>query len=163
MKLPEGTPAELIGGELLMSPSPRQRHQVVVGNLFATLREFAEPRRLGRVYIAPFDVHLPSGDIVQPDVIFVAAENAGIVRDWIFGAPDLVVEAVSPESAARDRIVKRDLYARNGVREYWMIDLEARSVEIVGPDGPIGFYEADDAVASPQLAGLSLPVRALFA
>ena len=163
MKLPEGTPAELIEGELLMSPSPKQRHQVVIGNLYVALRGFVEARGLGRVFVAPFDVHLPSGDVVQPDVIFVAAANADIVRDWIFGAPDLLVEAVSPESAPRDRIVKRELYARNGVRDYWMIDLEGRSVEVVGPDGPIGFHEIDAAVASRVVAGLSLPVRGLFA
>jgi Uma2 family endonuclease len=97
MSLPEGVRAELIDGELIMSPSPRPFHQDVVGNIFALLRQFALSRHLGRVYVAPLDVHLPSGDVVEPDVLFISSENLNIVKDWIRGAPDLVIEVISPE------------------------------------------------------------------
>ena len=92
------------------------------------LRDFVRGRSLGRVYVAPFDVHLPSGDIVEPDVIFVTTAKLGIVQGWIRGVPDFVVEVLSPDGIERDRIVKRVLYAKNGIREYWLVD--ARGADI---------------------------------
>ena len=166
MALPEGTLAELIEGELFMSPSPRERHQRIVLNLGAALRNFVRARRLGRVYVAPFDVHLPSGDVVQPDVVFVSEANLGIVSDWVRGAPDLLVEVISPEHPERDRIIKRDLYARNGVREYWIVDGAGLSVEVLALSGdryaPAGYFEADDSLTSPLLPDVALPIRELF-
>ncbi|MEK7475217.1 MAG: Uma2 family endonuclease [Candidatus Coatesbacteria bacterium] len=167
LKLPEGTRAELIEGEILMTPSPKLSHQVVSRNLFVHLDSFVRTRGLGEALYAPMDVHLPSGDIVQPDVLFVATANAGIMQDWIRGAPDLLVEILSPEGVERDRMVKRDLYARNGVKEYWLVDPEARSVEVLGLNAsgryePSGYFEERDTVVSPLLAGLSLPVAKLF-
>jgi Uma2 family endonuclease len=167
LKLPEGTRAELIEGELLMTPSPKLPHQNVALNLAASLRAFVMERGLGRVFVAPTDVHLPSGDVVQPDVLFVASARSGILQDWIRGAPDLLVEILSPEGVERDRLVKRDLYARNGVKEYWLVDPEARSVEVLGLNAsgryePSGYFEERDTVASPVLAGLALPVVELF-
>lgn len=163
MKLPEGVRAELIEGELFMSPSPKERHQKLVGNVYVALRSFVDAKGLGQIRVAPLDVHLPSGDIVQPDVIFVAQANLSIVREWIRGVPDLLVEVLSPEGRERDRIVKRDLYARNGVREYWLVDGEAPSVEVLtlksGVYAPHGYFEMEDAVTSSLLPGLSVPVR----
>lgn len=149
-----------------MSPSPRERHQAVVGNLFALLRAFIRERRLGRIYTARFDVHLPSGDVVEPDLIFVATEHGSILQDWIRGVPDLLVEVVSPDSAERDRIVKRHLYERNGVREYWLVEPAERAVEVLEFSGgrfvSRGYFEEADRVTSGVLAGLFLPVRAIF-
>lgn len=166
-KLPEGVRAELIEGDLFMSPSPRERHQRAVLNLGAHLRAFVNGRALGRVYVAPFDVHLPTGDVVEPDVLFVAAERLGIIEDWVNGAPDLVVEVLSPENPERDRLVKRSLYARSGVREYWIVDPQERSVELFVLDSgslvPKGFFKDTESVASPRLAGLSLRVDEIFA
>lgn len=166
MRLPEGTRAELIEGEIYMSPSPKEKHQRLVLNLASALKAFAEARGLGRIYVSPFDVHLPSGDIVQPDVIFVSRSRLDIIRDWIRGVPDLLIEAVSPDNPERDRAVKRDLYARNGVPEYWIVDPEERSVEILRLRGAAyearGFFEEADTLTSPTMAGLSLPIRPLF-
>ena len=78
MKLPEGVRAELIEGEILISPSPKEKHQGILLGLVRKLSDFVEPKRLGRVYVAPFDVDLPSRDIVEPDVIFVAEANLSI-------------------------------------------------------------------------------------
>ena len=167
MSLPEGTRAELIDGELFMSPSPRLKHQDAVGNLFAILRDFVRARSLGRVFVAPFDVHLPSGDIVEPDVLFVAQSNCGILQDWVRGVPDLVVEVLSPDGVERDRIVKRDLYAQNGIQEYWIVDPEAKTVEVFSPSGnryePNGYFEVDDFIVSPLLTEFKVPVADLFA
>ena len=166
LRLPEGIRAELIEGELFMSPSPKDRHQRIVGRLFRILAEFVETCSLGEVRIAPLDVHLPTGDVVQPDIIFVQGNHSSILQDWIRGVPDLLVEVLSPENPERDRIIKRDLYAANGVREYWIVDDTTRSVEVRSNSGgsypdPAYFEEADELV-SPLLPGLSLAVRRIF-
>ena len=166
MRLPEGTRAELIEGEILMSPSPRERHQMAVLNLAALLRQHVLATNAGRVFVAPFDVHLPDGSVVQPDVVFVAAANLAIIRDWIFGAPDLLIEVVSPEGVERDRLVKRRLYAESGVREYWLVDPEERSVEVLVLSGagwtPQGYFKETDVLSTPALPGLALPVAEIF-
>lgn len=167
LRLPEGTLAELIEGEILMSPSPRFRHQKAVLNLAAILREHSRRRALGLVLAAPMDVHLPSGDIVQPDVLFLASDNPARCEDWIRGVPDLIVEVLSPENPERDRLVKRRLYERNAVREYWIVDPEERSVEVLALSGsafsPLGYFQESDTVMSSVLSGLELPVREIFA
>lgn len=167
MSLPEGSRAELIDGELFTCPSPRSRHQDAVGNLFRRLADFVATRKLGKVYVAPFDVHLPSGDIVEPDILYVAKANLGIVQDWVKGVPDLVIEVLSPEGIERDRIVKRDLYAQNGVGEYWIVDPEARAVEVFSLHGsryePNGYFESADILMSSLLPEFKLAIADLFA
>jgi Uma2 family endonuclease len=167
MNLPEGTLAELIEGEIVMSPSPRERHQTIVGNIHDALRTFVKKQGLGKVWMAPFDVHLPTGDVLQPDVLAVLTPNLGIVTDWVHGAPDLVIEVLSPDSSVRDRFVKRGRYAKGGVKEYWIVDDESKSVEVLklgdGTYEPAGYFEIADSIASPVVPGLSLPVRDVFA
>jgi len=167
MRLPEGTRAELIDGEIFMSPSPRLRHQWISRNIFRPMADHVERNGLGYVIYAPMDVHLPSSDIVQPDVIFVAAANRGILQDWIRGVPDLAIEILYAEGIDRDRIVKKDLYASNGVREYWIIDDDNRSAEIFVLQGRAyqreGYFRKDESVTSTVLPGLSLAVREIFA
>lgn len=167
MKLPEGVRAELIEGELFLSPSPKRSHQRIVLNLASALKRFVESRRRGIVFVAPLDVHLPSKDVVQPDVVYVSEDNREILKDWIRGAPDLLIEVVSPEGAERDRIVKRDLYARNGVGEYWIVDDQGRSVEVLrlkaGAYEPAGYFEGADSVRSVLLPDLTLPLSEIFA
>lgn len=166
MKLPEGTLAELIDGEIFMSAAPRVPHQGVILNLSAEIRAFAHPRKLGRVVLSPMDVHLPSGDIVEPDLIFVRRENLAIIQDWVRGVPDLLVEVLSPSHPERDLIVKRDLYARNGVGEYWIVDPADRSVQILKLSGnryePAGYRKGDQALVTDLLPGLELAVESLF-
>ncbi len=166
LKLPENVRAELIGGELFMTPSPRFSHQDVAAKLLLHLTGFVEAQGLGKVAIAPLDVHLPSQDIVQPDVMFIRKSNAAIIQDWVRGAPDLVIEVLSPDSNERDRIVKRELYARNGVPEYWIADPATGTVEVLvsrnGSYESHGYFEAGDNLDSPALPGLALPVNAIF-
>lgn len=166
LSLPEGTLAELIDGEILMTPAPRKPHQLLVGDLYFALRLFLGAKPLGMLYLAPFDVHLPSGDVVEPDLIFVAQANLGIVQEWVRGVPDLLVEVVSPSHPERDRLVKRALYARNGVREFWIVDPEEKTVEVLALDvdryRPAGFFREPEILVSPLLAGLALPLGQLF-
>lgn len=166
MRLPEGVLAELIDGEILVSPSLFSLHQETVVNLVGLLREFVKGNRLGKVLTAPMDVHLPSGDIVEPDVFFVATENLPIIQDWVRGVPDLVIEVLSQHGVARDRFVKRDLYARNGVREYWIADPATRSIEVFALRSrqyePAGYFQEGAVLTSTVLSGLSLPVTEIF-
>ena len=107
--------------DLVALSSPEEFHQRVSILLGAKLVQFAVENRLGRVYHAPFDMVLSNIDVVQPDLIFVSNERADIITPAnIQGTPDLVVEILSPSTAARDKTFKRSLYARHGIAEYWM-------------------------------------------
>ena len=159
---------ELIDGEYWIMPSPTGPHQGAILNIGSELWRFVRANKLGKVFIAPFDVILSPNDVFQPDVIFLSNERMRFrTGDNIRGAPDLVVEVLSPSTAARDRGVKRDRYARFGVREYWMADLEARLIEVLvaSDDGfaTAGVYGEGDALRSPLLPGLRLDVSEVFA
>lgn len=158
--------AELIAGEIYMAPSPQSLHQRVCLRLTVALESFVRDRGCGQLLCAPLDVHLPSGDVVQPDLIFVARDNASIIRDWIRGAPDLLIEIVSPSHAERDRIVKRGLYAHNGVPEYWLVDPADRTIEVLRLSGatyvPAGYFGVGTALTSQTLERLELNVTDVF-
>ena len=162
MRLPEGTLAEFIGGEILMSPSPKARHQQIALRIWKALDAWVGAKGLGRVDAAPLDVHLPSGDVVQPDVLFVSSTRLSIVQDWIRGAPDLVVEVLSPETRRRDLDVKAELYARNGVRESWFVDPDAAGIEVKTPAGRDRFG-GTDRLTSRLLPGFELRLDDVFA
>lgn len=159
--------AELIQGEIYVSPAPQRPHQSVVRNLCTALVLHLRATGAGEVWPAPFDVHLPSGDVVQPDLVVVLEPNLHIVREWVYGAPDLVVEIVSPSHPMRDRIVKRALYVENGVREYWIVDPSERTVEVLALVDrhwqPAGYFVHDATLRSPLLAGFGLALGSLFA
>ncbi len=127
----DGKRYEIIDGDLFMAPAPDTDHQDISGNLFVLLRRFVRRHQLGRVFYAPYDVVLAEHDIVEPDIIFVATENAHIITEKnIQGAPDLVIEIVSPSSRERDRVRKFRRYARFGVPEYWIIEPDEETVEV---------------------------------
>ncbi|HMP82030.1 MAG TPA: Uma2 family endonuclease [Verrucomicrobiota bacterium] len=123
---------EIVDGNLLMAPAPDTWHQSWLNEINIFLSQFIRQRKLGRLFIAPVDVVLDSENIVQPDIVFVSATNTGIIeRRGIMGTPDLLVELVSPSSVRRDRYDKKDLYARFGVKEYWIGDPANKSLEIL--------------------------------
>ena len=99
LALPNDVLAELIDGELYVTPAPTPNHQDVAGALYVHLRLFTEAHALGRAYISPVDVYLPSGDIVQPDVVFIRQERMHITQTVIRGGPDLAIEVISPSRA----------------------------------------------------------------
>jgi Uma2 family endonuclease len=154
--------AELIDGGLYVTPSPSTDHQRAVGRIHEALARHAREAAGGEVLLSPLDVHLPSGDVVQPDLLWVSPARLGILGEQVHGAPDLVVEVVSATNAERDRIVKRALYARNGVHEYWIVDLDARGVEVLVGDGrvfvPAGWFTPGARLRSRLLPGLAPPV-----
>ena len=123
---------EIIDGNLLMAPSPDLWHQDWLGSLYMVVRTFVTRKKLGRVFIAPFDVILDAENTVQPDLIFVSNANSTIVQKrGIFGVPDMLVELISASSVRRDRYDKKNLYARFGVREYWIGDPANKSLEVL--------------------------------
>lgn len=122
---------EIIDGKLLMAPAPDTWHQNWIGELYALLRNHVKNRKLGRLILSPVDVVLDQRNTVQPDLVFVGNENLDIIqRRAIFGTPDMLIELISPSSGRRDRNEKRKLYARFGVKEYWIGDPANKSIEI---------------------------------
>lgn len=125
----DGRRYEIVGGELIVSPSPSQRHQNASTNLLFMIRHHLGQTGSGMVFAAPFDVRLGSHDIVQPDLLVVLERNRPYLRhDGVSGAPDLVIEIVSPASMRIDRVRKAAIYATFGVPEYWIVDPDARTI-----------------------------------
>ena len=162
---------ELINGEFILVSAPNTAHQTAEISLGARLYFFVEEDNdLGRVFIAPFEVVLtdPEGiNIIQPDIIFVSKERERIItRANIQGAPDLLVEILSPSTGRRDRTTKRDLYARHGVGEYWVADPDAQTITVMllkdGEYQTVGEYGIDDTLASPTLEGFSVRLDRVF-
>ncbi|HKN64831.1 MAG TPA: Uma2 family endonuclease [Gemmatimonadaceae bacterium] len=127
---PLATPRyELVGGELLVTPSPNAVHQSAVGLLLAALDSYARRNRLGVAYTSPFDVELEPESLVQPDVFVTSTQEAErLLTETLARALLVAVEVTSPSSARYDRVTKRALYQRH-VSEYWVIDLSARLIE----------------------------------
>ena len=160
-------PRELVYGFVREPPAPTYGHQAVVTNLGALLHRHVRRHRLGRVVVAPVDVVLDRKRalVLQPDLVFVSAERAGIVNDRVFGAPDLVVEVMSMGTAARDRTQKLEWYRQYGVRECWLVDPFDRSVEVralSASGADVRRFEDGECVRSVVLPRLRLAVRPLF-
>ncbi len=123
--LPEGSPIQLINDKFVMSPSPSFNHQSVAGNLYKKISDYAEKNNLGIVVIAPLDVHLADEEIYQPDIFFIASENKNIIhKSAVYGAPDFIIEILSPSNSKYDLTEKKNIYEAKGVKEYWVVDPE---------------------------------------
>jgi Uma2 family endonuclease len=167
VRIPEdGRRHEILDGAHVVSPAPSRIHQRIVVRLVTILEGFVEPRGLGEVYVAPFDVVLSRHDVVEPDVLFLSASRAAILTDAnVQGAPDLAVEILSPGTRRRDLGEKRARYELLGVLEYWIVDPKAASVLVFRREGE-GFLppvlltaEADDRLWTPLLPGLEISLR----
>jgi Uma2 family endonuclease len=163
LRLPAEPRCELLYGWLPVTPSPVVRHQRIVLALARHLFELAE-RRGGEAIISPMDVRLADHSIVQPDVIYVSRERAGIVRERIAGAPDLVIEILSPSTAERDLGEKMRLYGESGVAEYWIVDPELRTFEFLEnqPDGFRVRLPEAGTYRSAAIAGLQIDLEAFW-
>jgi len=162
----DGKRYELIGGRLFELTSPLRVHVLLARRIFLLLYEFATSHGLGEVLSAPADVVLSPENVVQPDVLFITGDRFDIYnRAYIGGPPDLVVEILSPSTSGRDRTVKAELYARFGVREYWMVDpvRKSLSIQVLGTSGYETTPEENGRVRSNVLPGLVVAVAALFA
>ena len=167
LALGEEVLAELIDGELYMNASPRPRHQRIALRLARALSEFVEDCGLGEVFVAPLDVYLPTEDVVEPDLVFVASDQAQLVKeDAVHGTPRLLVEVLSPSNPERDRVLKFARYAQSGVAEYWIVDPELRGVELFVLEQrqlvPAGWFTPGTTFASPSFPGLDLDLAWVF-
>ncbi len=164
---PDDERYELLGGDLVMTPAPGMAHQRVLVNLTILLGLSVRRTGVGHVYIAPFDVVLSDTNVVQPDLLFVSNERAHIITEAnVQGAPDLVIEILSPSTADRDLTVKRALYAKHGVQEYWIVDIDARTVTVLLRDSQefalVGVCGEGQTLDSPTLRGFTIDPGEIF-
>ena len=162
---------ELIDGEHYVTPSPSTKHQRISGNLYYLIRAWLEDHPAGEVFYAPYDVVFSEFDVVEPDVLYLSHARAAEVLTPLHarGAPELVVEIASKGTRKRDETIKRRLYERAGVTEYWVVD-PAIDVARVYRRAEAGFArpvelsrEAGDILTTPLLPGLELPPSRIFA
>jgi Uma2 family endonuclease len=162
----EGDRHEIIDGELVVTPAPIPGHQDTSANIFVPMHSHVVERRLGKVYFAPIDIRFTPDNVLIPDIVFVAQDRLHIIGlKAIDGPPDLVVEILSPGTRRRDPSVKRELYARFGVREYWIVDPRARTVEVLQLVGN-GYrrvpHTTDGSIQSRVLPDLRLTLEMVF-
>jgi Uma2 family endonuclease len=164
----EGPPFyQVIEGDLIMSPSPKTVHQSIAGRIYMAIGLFLEKHALGEVFIAPLDVFLGDINVYQPDVLFVSNQKRGIITGrGIEGAPDLVVEILSPGTARYDKGSKLKIYGRFGVQELWLIDPDIRAVQVYLPAkdaaAPAATHGEKAVFQSSLLPGLRIKTASLF-
>ena len=158
---------ELINGELYMAPAPSWEHQESSGNLYSILRAFVLANLLGRVVYSPIDMFLSDGDVFQPDIVFISNERLGIIHsDGIHGAPDLVIEVLSPGTERIDRTLKSERYEMFDVSEYWQANPIAKTILVLrARDGAferVGLFTEGMPLETPLLPGLRVDVSEVF-
>ena len=167
-EMPQGPPYyQVVEGDLLMSPSPKIFHQHIAGTIYRLIANFLEKNPVGEVLIAPVDVFLGDINVYQPDVLFVSDRRHSIITpDGIEGAPDLVVEILSPSTARLDKGSKRKIYARFGVKEFWLVDPQTRTIQVYllskDAETPIATHGEKAAFESSLLPGLRFKTAAIF-
>lgn len=158
---------EVFHGELRMVPAPSMDHQGVSAYLFCLICMFVKGKGLGRVYNAPVDVVFDDDEVYQPDIVFVKGERRSIIKkNAIHGAPDLVVEIISPSSTFYDTVEKKEVYRKYGVQEYWVVFPGEKGIEVLTLEKQ-GYLEFSKArkrgiVKSKILAGLEVDLNEVF-
>ncbi|PYQ90874.1 MAG: Uma2 family endonuclease [Acidobacteria bacterium] len=166
----DGMRHELIDGEHYVTASPNTKHQVVSGNLYWLLRTYLEQHPIGRIYYAPFDVLFSKFDVVEPDLLYVSKERAAdvLTTQHVKGSPDLIIEIGSPSTRQRDETIKRRLYERTAVTEYWVVDPDLDVVRVYRREGdrfgrPVELAcESGDVLTTPLFSGLNLQLADIF-
>ncbi len=166
-KLPEGAPFQLINGELIMNPAPHFFHQKIVMRLATKLFSFVDSKELGEVVASPVDVYLSDTEIYQPDIVFISKERLSIIVDGrIKGAPDIVVEVLSPSTGFYDLSHKRSIYESSGIKEYWIVYPQEEIIEVLenvsGEFRQIARVKREGNVASKVLQGFSVSLADIF-
>ena len=168
MMLEEGAPFQLVENDLIMSPSPSLAHQLILGEFYEIIKAFIKgSNNQGLIVLSPMDVRFDNDNIFQPDLIYISNEKKQeIVKDIIEGAPDLVIEILSPSNAYYDLRQKKDIYQKHGVKEYIIVDPIAFNCELyVLKDG--GYHldqkkEKNEILNSILLPGLIFDLNKLF-
>jgi Uma2 family endonuclease len=166
--LPEdGKRYELIEGELFVSPAPSTRHQSVSANLLHALMTALHGPGLARIFHAPTDLLLEKTTVVEPDLIVIGAANLSIITQRaVEGVPDVVIEILSPSSLDRDQYIKRKLYEKFQIPEYWVVDPEQRSMTVYRLDeGTYGIrarYDSSSTLECPEFPTLRVALADVF-
>ena len=166
----DGKRHELIDGEHYVTPSPNTKHQVVSSNLYFLIRVWLEQHPVGRVFYAPFDVVFTQFDVVEPDLLYMSHERAAAVLTdkHVTGPPEIIIEIGSPSTRKRDETIKRRLYERQGVSEYWVVDPELDVIRVYQREGdtfsrPLELSrESGDVLGTPLLPGLEMSLEKVF-
>jgi Uma2 family endonuclease len=164
----DGQRHELIDGEHFVTPAPNLRHQQISMRILRPIDNWLGQERIGQIFYAPLDVILSNHDVVQPDLLYVSNGRKGILGQWVHGAPDLVVEIGSPSTRQRDETIKRRLYERDNVTEYWIVDPEIDVIRVYRRAGdrfakPIELSrENGDVLTTPLFPGLEIPLASVF-
>jgi Uma2 family endonuclease len=166
----DGKRHELIDGEHYATPSPNTKHQLVAGNLYGLIWTWLQAHPVGRLFPAPYDVVFSDFDVVEPDLVYLSHARAAQVLTPLNarGVPELVIEIASKGTRKRDETIKRRLYERAGVSEYWVVDPEIDVVRVYRRADnrfvrPLELSrEAGDGVTTPILPGLELPLARVF-
>src|SRR5688572_24423572 len=166
--MPEGPPYyQLIEGQLVMSPAPFTRHQLIVGRLYGILSSWVREKGLGEVIVSPLDVYLDGINVYQPDIVFIS--NAGMDRlteNGIEGAPDLCVEVLSKSTQRYDKITKKKVFAQAGLKHYWLVDGDANSIAAfdlsVNTETPAHVVSAPEVFSPVLFPGLDIRLDEVF-
>lgn len=163
----DGQRYEIVNGVLVMSPAPDGPHQDAVLRIAHYLLMHVEFAGLGKVRVAPFDVHLSAKDVFQPDVFVVLnAHLSRMQRKKMLGAPDLAIEVASPSTALLDRVSKYEKYAEAGVQEYWIVNVEAGTVQVsvleAGAYRSLGIFRGQQTLPSRIVPNLPVRVEQFF-
>lgn len=167
MKLPDYPRMELLAGEFVMSPSPNTEHQKVSRRILLLLGSWAEEHNLGEVFYSPYDVYLSDHDLFQPDLLFISKNRLNIIHEKnVQGAPDFVLEIISPGSEKRDRIEKKSRYEIFGAQEYWIVDPKHETITVMLLSGKQyqiqGIFKKEDTVKSSAIHGFKLHLKDIF-
>ncbi len=168
LRLTDDKRYEVINGRLYEMPAPTPWHQDISRNLEFLMWNFVQEKKLGKVYDAPIDVVLGDRYVLQPDIVFISRERLKIIGEKaIMGHPDLVVEIISPATVRRDTVVKKEIYERFGVKEYWIVYPEEKAVEVwvLGDRGKYELFsvaEGEGKVKSKVLEGLEIDLKEVF-
>ncbi|MBA3830772.1 MAG: Uma2 family endonuclease [Chthoniobacterales bacterium] len=159
---------QLIDGEIVMSPSPSFFHQTILLNLSDILSPHVRKRNLGKVRFAPLDFYLDDNNVYQPDILFISRARESIIQeDGLHGAPDFVVEVLSPRTARYDFNAKRSGYARSGVGELWLVYPKATRVDVFhlqeNAETPVASYSLGQTFQSPLFPDLDICTDEIFA
>jgi Uma2 family endonuclease len=166
----DGKRHELIDGEHYVTPSPNRKHQAIVWNLTLVIGNYLDAHPIGRAFSAPFDVVFSDFDVVEPDLLFISKAKLEevLTAKNVRGAPDLVVEIGSPSTRKRDETIKRKLYERSGVQEYWVIDPDLERIAVCRRTGE-GYrrvlelsVEENDTLTTPLFPGLHAQLERIF-
>jgi len=167
LKTPDDVRYELIEGDLLMTPAPIPIHQRISRKIGFEFDEYVTDNDLGEIFLAPCDVYLDDENVVQPDILFISKERSNIIGEKnMQEAPDLVIEILSESTASRDLIQKKMLYAKFGVKEFWIVSPVEKTINIfILRDKAYELYktyEEDDVLESQMLNGLRMELKGIF-